>query len=242
MRCYIFSGHMRTFKEIKSTFDFTDSHIYIHTYDILGYWDPKTSVKEDNNKITKEYILNCFDIQDRNKVKDIVIESVSSKLDIINTYAQQMNPRKIWYGRPYNFASMHMKRLSALERFFDIKDTVYDYVLLFRPDFLFRQYELIDVNKIKEGSIIIQGTDHYSGNKDWLNCVFVIGSELNMYILKTSYKESFERYIKEYTGDYDPHSYFCFLIKTYFTKYYFIQCGDNHSLINTPGGYCQEVK
>jgi hypothetical protein len=235
MKAYIFSGHMRTFKDNLSNFNFTDSDIYIYTYDHIGYWDPTSTVKFDYTKLTKEDILNYFNPEDRVKVKDIVIEPISSKLDFIVEYSKMMESRKILYARPYNYVSMHMKRLEALERFFSIKQNSYEYILLFRPDYIFTKYSFINPSILKTNTVYIEGIDNY----DWLSDIFIIGSEKMMCKLKDIYCPSFVRYIDEYKGLYDPHSYFNFLIKQYFPNYICIDCKGNKSLRNTPGGYCK---
>ena len=89
---------MRTFKENIKNFNFLDSDIYIHTYDHIGYWDPNSSVNLDSTKLTKEDILNYFNLEDRVKVKDIVIEPISSKLEFIKEYSTLMESRKISYS------------------------------------------------------------------------------------------------------------------------------------------------
>jgi len=235
MKAHIFAGHMRTFKDNLTNFNFTDSDIYIYTYDHIGYWDPNSSVKVDSITLTKEDILNYFNPEDRVKVKDIIIESVSSKLDCIIEYSKKMESRKISYTRPYNYVSMHMKRLEALERFFSIKQNSYDYILLFRPDYIFTKYSFINPSILKNDIVYIEGIDKH----DWLNDVFIIGSEKMLCQLKDIYCPSFVRYINEYKGLYDPHSYFNFLIKIYFPTYLCIDCNGNNSVWNTPGGYCK---
>ena len=234
MTAIIFSGHIRTFKQLynNNVFKtiFTNADIFIHTYDTIGYWSGVTSVY-DKEHISKDYIYNIFDNDDKLKIKDIFIEKENCKIDIINTLSDKMYPRKIYYGRPYNFTSMHMKRLTAIERFFEIKTENYNKVMLLRPDCIIKNTDVeIDDN------FYIEGYENYVG-QPWLNDVFMIGSVNNFYKLKNIYIESFWKYINEYDGDYDPHSYFRSLMKNYFPNYKFIQCGIN-SIINTPKGYC----
>lgn len=61
----------------------------------------------------------------------------------------------------------------------------------------------------------------------------------NMLKLRDIYIKSFDDYINNYKGLYDPHSYFKFFISKNF-KYSFIDYGGNSNLVNTPLGYCIE--
>ena len=174
---------MRTFKDNLSNFNFTDSDIYIYTYDHIGYWDPDSSVNLDSTKLTKEDILNYFNLEDRVKVKDIVIEPISSKIDFIIEYSKMMETRKISYSRPYHYVSMHMKRLEALERFFSVKRNSYEYILLFRPVYIFTKYSLINSSILETDTVYIEGID----KNDWLSDLFIIGSEKMLCRLKNIY-------------------------------------------------------
>jgi hypothetical protein len=238
MKAIIFSGHIRTLEKIYDNFDFIDTDIYINTYDEFGYWNGDTSIYKNDTKIDNEYIYNIFKKEDKDKVKDIYIESINCKIEIIELLSKKMENKKIYYTRPYNWISMHMKRLTSIERFFLIKDKNYDSIYLLRPDFIFTKSNLVDIHLIKNDYIYIEGCDNYSGNQTWLNDFFFIGNENHFLLLKNIYIESVNSYINDYNGEYDPHSYFCFLIKKYFEKYEFIECGGNSKLLNTPNGYC----
>jgi len=229
-KAYIFSGHIRTFKEEYFNFD-EDCDIYIHTYDKLGYWSSKDTVNRNTEHVTNEYVLSLF--KNKSMVKSIVIESENSKIDIVNKYSEVMEKNKIHYARPYNFLSMHMKRLSALETFFELCEKEYDIVYLFRPDFPFKL--LINLNDVQNDIIYIEGQDI----KDNLSDFFIISNVNQLKRLKDIYLDSIENYVNNYKSLYDPHSYFSFLIKKYF-KYNFINCGGLSNLINTPRGYCKE--
>lgn len=245
MKAIIISGHLRTFEQIYNTFDFKDTDIFINTYDELGYWGTIRYSNDDTHvnerKIDSSYIMNIFKDEDKPKIKDIYIESEHSKIELVKEFTEQMEKRKIWYARPFAYASSHMKRLSGLERFFSKKDKEYDIVMLMRPDFKFTEYNAIDINLIKKDMVYIEGTENYAGNNDWLSDFFIIGNERNLLHLKTIYISSFKRYIEEYKGEYDPHSYFKFLITRYFPKYSCINSGGNNNLQNTPNGYCIKV-
>ena len=230
-KAYIFSGHIRTFKEEWFDFD-KDCDVYIHTYDRLGYWSAKDTVNMNTEHVTTDYILGLF--KNKDIVKSIVIESENSKIDIVNKYSKIMEKNKIHYARPYNFLSMHMKRLSALETFFEEVDKnkkIYDIVYLFRPDYRFRLSNL----NVKNDIVYIEGYNKYNRLSDF----FIISNMSQMKLLKDIYIDSIENYVNNYKSLYDPHSYFYFLMTNYF-KYTFINCGGNSTLLNTLQGYCKE--
>lgn len=236
---YIFAGHFRTFNPDWFQFHH-NSDIFIHTYDRLGFWSSKDSVNMNTDIVSLDMIHHKFGKFSHN-IKHIVIESENSKLPIIQNYAQIMESNKIHYARPFNFISVHMKRLSALEAFFDFTTQhhlTYDIVFLFRPDFPFRRYDSLHSDDIANDFIYIEGYPNYNNNPDWYNDFFVIGNMTQLCLLKNIYIDTFQQYVSNYKGKFDPHSYFHFLISTYF-KHKFINCGGNHSLMNTPNGYCK---
>jgi len=237
---YIFAGHFRTFNPDWFHFH-PHSDIFIHTYDRLGFWSSKDSVNLDTDIVSLAMIHHKFGKFSRN-IKLLVIESENSKLPIIQNYAQIMESNKIHYSRPFNFISMHTKRLSALEAFFDFTTQhhlTYDIVFLFRPDFPFQRYDSVHYSDIANDLIYIEGFPNYNNNTpNWYNDFFVIGNMTQLSKLKNIYIDSFQNYISNYKGKFDPHSYFHFLISTYF-KHKFISCGGIHSLMNTPNGYCK---
>jgi len=238
-KAIILSGHMRTFSMIKSYFDFTNTDIYIHTYDILGYWSDTETVNSQTEEVTEEKILNYFNEEERINIKKIVIEHENSKQKEICVFSQAMENKKLYYARPYNIVSMHMKRLSALEMFFENKNTNYDIVYLLRPDYIFRLLNRFDMEEIKNGKVFIE--EH--PNKDWLSDLFFVSNEKQMLHLKNIYINSFFNYIYSHKGVYDPHTYFHFLINTYFPSYQCIHNSESYyngqySLLNTPKGWC----
>jgi hypothetical protein len=235
---YIFSGHLRTFEPNWFKFN-SNSDIYIHTYDRIGYWSATDSVNMNTDLVTVDSIHQLFGTYAQ-YIRHIVIETDNSKLPIIHKFANLMESNKVHYARPFNFISMHMKRLSALESFFeqtDIHHRHYDLVFLFRPDFPFYHYDLIEPSLISNGLIYIEGDHNYNNHLDWFSDFFIIANMEQLSYLKLNYIDSFHRYISDYKGQFDPHSYFHFLITTYF-KYKFISCGGNRTLMNTPNGYC----
>ena len=236
---YIFAGHFRTFNP--NWFHFHhNSDVFIHTYDRLGFWSSNHSVNMDTDIVSIDMIHRNFGNFSQH-IKHIVIESENSKLPIIQYYAQIMESNKIHYSRPFNFISMHMKRLSALEAFFDFTNQhhlTYDIVFLFRPDFPFQHYDSVLPIDIANHLIYIEGSPNYNNNTNWYNDFFVIGNMSQLCKLKNIYIDTFQQYISNYKGKYDPHSYFHYLISTHF-KHKFINCGGNLSLMNTPNGYCK---
>jgi hypothetical protein len=235
-KAIILSGHMRTFSMIKSYFDFTNTDIYIHTYDILGYWSDTETVNSQTEEVTEEKIFNYFNEEERKNIKKIIIEHQNSKQKEIFVFSKAMEHRKLYYARPYNFVSMHMKRLSALEMFFEHKNTEYDIVYLLRPDSIFHFFNKFDMEKIKNNQIFIE----WNENPNWLGDIFFVSNEKQMLHLKNIYIESFFQYIYSHTEYFDPHTYFYYLIHTYFMSYQLVNNGGNLSLINTPSGYCQK--
>jgi hypothetical protein len=236
---YIFAGHFRTFNPKWFHFHH-NSDVFIHTYDRLGFWSSNHSVNMDTDIVSIDMIHRNFGNFSQH-IKHIVIESENSKLPIIQYYAQIMESNKIHYSRPFNFISMHMKRLSALEAFFDFTNQhhlTYDIVFLFRPDFPFQHYDSVLPIDIANHLIYIEGSPNYNNNTNWYNDFFVIGNMSQLCKLKNIYIDTFQQYISNYKGKYDPHSYFHYLISTHF-KHKFINCGGNLSLMNTPNGYCK---
>lgn len=236
---YIFSGHLRTFNPDWFHFNH-NSDIFIHTYDRLGFWSSTDSVNPDSPLVTPELIRHKFG-QFSHNIKHIVIESENSKLPIIHKFAHIMESNKIHYARPFNFLSMHMKRLSALESFFHISNQLhltYDIVFLFRPDFPFNRYNSLNLNDIFNDFVFIEGYDNYNNQPNWFNDFFIIGNMNQFSKLKNIYIDSFQLYVSNFNGLFDPHSYFHFLISTFF-KHKFINCGGNLLLMNTPNGYCK---
>jgi hypothetical protein len=245
-KAIIFSGHFRTFQKISKSYDFTGFDIFFHTYDQLGYWSRTESVKSNCDPVTNEMILSLFDNQN---IVDIVIEKENSKINQVNELANLMEKRKLWNARPFNFISMHLKRLSAIERFFEKKTKNYDVVFLLRPDIDFTGFNSIDMDKIKNGEIYIENKIVVN-NKDFLSDIFLISNEDNLKKLKDIYVESFYKYIDyfkvkniykyvdNFKGDYDPHTYFDYLITNYFPIYHLTNNGGISCIHNTKGGYC----
>jgi len=135
---YIFAGHFRTCNPDWFQFHH-NSDVFIHTYDRLGFWSSKDSVNMDTDIVSLDMIPHKFG-KFSQIINHLVIESENSKLPIIQNYAQILESNKIHYARPFNFISMHMKRLSALEAFFDFTTQhhlTYDIVFFISSRFSF---------------------------------------------------------------------------------------------------------
>lgn len=233
-KAIIFSGHFRTFQNISKNYNFSGFDIFFHTYDQLGYWSHSESVKSNCSAVTNEMILSLFD---NKNVIDIIIEKENSKIDQVIELSKSMEKRKLWYSRPFNFVSMHLKRLSAIERFFEKKTKNYDIVFLLRPDIIFNAFDSIDMNKINNKEIYIENKI-IMNNMDLLSDIFFISNEDNLKKLKDIYLESFYNYINDFKGEYDPHTYFNFLITNYFPIYHLLNHGGILCIRNTEKGYC----
>lgn len=161
---YIFSGHLRTIK--KECFYLNkDIDIYIHTYDKLGYWSVKNTVNMNTDNVSISDIIKLFGEYSSN-IKSIIIEKENSKLPIIKKYSDMMELNKVYYVRPFNFISMHMKRLSALEDFFEKCNKNYDIVFLLRPDYPMK-FDLSSLD-CKE-KIYLEGKENYQDIPEWFS-------------------------------------------------------------------------
>jgi hypothetical protein len=227
----IVAGHIRNYSETIKTWQCLfelNCDFYIHTYNTVGYWSPNESVHTDNTTVLYNDILNIYP-----NVKDIVIETIDQHDQQIKELSKMFMDRKVSFTRPYNWISMHLKRFRALDRFYSINASIYDTVMLIRPDCtLVPNIRVYLVNYDLNEKMLLNFFEQDWYWHDWIH----VSSYDTMKILKDNYIKSIYDYKNDFTGKYDPHTLYYYMMTTIFSKDKCVDMGLKLNLINTPGG------